>query len=171
VEEPGLGVKARAPGVVGDLDLGAHLGERIEGATLGGADVGGGEDTQASGVAGEELAERLFDQAEAVPLEERAEEVNAIGRGELAADLWAHARVVGAVGEKLTDGEGDGRALGGLGGGERAQRFGEYRPQEPGRGVEFIAGDGAAGGGVLAEEGEDTVGKGELVRGAVSAFE
>ena len=46
VEDPRLGVEAGAAEVVGDPDLGAEVGELVEGPALGGAGVGRGEDPE-----------------------------------------------------------------------------------------------------------------------------
>ena len=94
-------------GVVGDPDPGADAGQVVQHPAVGGAHVGGGEHAEAAGMAVEEAAGLIAEQPPARPLEERDQEINAIGRGELALDLRAHRVVARAVDEQVRRGERD----------------------------------------------------------------
>ncbi len=103
-EQPCLRVQAGGPRLVGDLDLGAQLGEPIEGPLVGGAHVGGRDDADPA-ASGDQLGDRGLDDAQAVPLDERAEQVDLVGRGHLVADLVADPRLVPAVDQERAGGE------------------------------------------------------------------
>ena len=78
-EEPCLGVEAGAQRVVLDLHLGAELAdEPIESGALGGTHVGGGDDAEPDASLGEATQLRL-ENPDAVPFDERAQEVDSIG--------------------------------------------------------------------------------------------
>jgi len=94
-------------GVVGDPNPGADAGQVVQHPAVGGAHVGGGEHAEAAGVAVEEAAGLIAEQPPARPLEERDQEVDAIGRGELALDLRAHRVVARAVDEEVRRGQRD----------------------------------------------------------------
>jgi len=84
--------------LVADLHLGAEPSdELVKGTALGCADVRGGEDANADPVT-LELGERLFEDAEFVPADEGAEEVDRVSGGEFAAELGAEDRLVLGVG-------------------------------------------------------------------------
>jgi len=92
VEVPRLGVEARGADLVGDLHVGPQVGQEVDGAALGGADVGGSDDAQ--GAAAVKVgAQRAFEDPEAVPLDEGAEQVDAIGGGDLGLKDLAEARL------------------------------------------------------------------------------
>ncbi len=164
VEEPGLGVEAGCPRVVGDLHLGAKIGQEVDRAALGRADVGGGEDAQGP-VLLEVALEGGFEQAEAVPLDERAQEVDAVGRRDLALEDGAEAGLAASVHEQVAGAEGDGgsRWLGrchqGLGLDEGCQELGGL--------FEVVVGDEAGVG--LDELVEDLSAEVELLRLGVLA--
>lgn len=86
--------------LVGNFDVRAHGDEAVKRFAFGGADVGGGDDAQfASGA--EPGVERLFEDPQAVPFDEGAEEGTergqAIGRGDLALDGVADRGLAAAV--------------------------------------------------------------------------
>jgi len=94
---------------------------------LGGADVGGGDDAQ--GAAAVEVgAQRAFEDPEAVPLDEGAEQVDAIGGGDLGLEDLAEAGLAAGVDEEIA-GSGDGGRWQLLG--AKSRRFGQ-RGQEGG---------------------------------------
>ena len=78
VKQPGLGVQAGAARVGADAHLGPAFGQPVEGASVGGAHVNGGEHTQGAARL-EMLAQLLLQQAQAAPLDEGAEQIDAIG--------------------------------------------------------------------------------------------
>ena len=105
MEEPCFGVQAGATGVVADLQAGAERGQRVEGPPFRSSNVGSGEDAKPARPALQEAAERVLEHPEAGPLEERAEQVDAVGRGEFAAYLGADTHVVVSVDEEFAGGE------------------------------------------------------------------
>ena len=89
-----------------DLYLGAEASyELVERTTFGRADVRGGEDADAD-PATLELRERFFEDAEAVPADEGAEQIDRVSGGEFAAELGAENGLVLRVGEKGRVGQG-----------------------------------------------------------------
>lgn len=77
--------------------MGAQVGQEVDGAALGGADVGGGDDAQ--GAAAVEMgAQRAFEDPEAVPFDEGAEQVDAIGGGDLGLEDLAEAGLAAGIG-------------------------------------------------------------------------
>src|SRR5437879_6084538 len=86
--------------VVLDLDVGAELAdETVERSPFGGAHVRGGDDAEGC-VALAEFAQLSLEQAQAVPLHERTEEIYFVGAAQLRLDLGAEARLAVGVGEK-----------------------------------------------------------------------
>ena len=76
-EQPRLGVQPRRSRLVGDLDVGAQLHEAVEGPLVGGAHVGRRDDAQPTAALAQ-LEERLLEHAEALPLDEGAEQVDVV---------------------------------------------------------------------------------------------
>jgi hypothetical protein len=96
VEEPGLRVQAGGVGAVGDADFGALLDEVFDDAGLGDAAVGRGEGAELS--AGLEVGVQAGAQlAVAVPEEEGADEVDAVGGGDLLLEGEADATLAPCV--------------------------------------------------------------------------
>ena len=98
-EKPRLGVKARALGVVLHLDLSAEVGHKpIQRFALGAADVGSRHDPDrdASCTC---CCELPFDQAQSMPHDERAEQVDRVSRADLSAKLGSETRFATCVGE------------------------------------------------------------------------
>jgi hypothetical protein len=81
--------------------------QEIDGAALGGADVGGSDEAQ--GPAAVEVgAQRTFEDSEAVPLDEGAEQIDAIGRGNLGLEDLAEAGLAAGIDEEIADAEENG---------------------------------------------------------------
>ena len=72
----------------------AHLGERVEGFALGSAHVGGRQDAHRSLAHLQVFFEFVSQHAHAVPTDERAQKVDAVGRLDLALDGVADPRLV-----------------------------------------------------------------------------
>jgi hypothetical protein len=125
----GLGVQARALGVVGDPD--AHVGqarEPLHGRRIRGAQVRGGDDPDRDRAVAE-LLEGGHQQAQAGPLDERDQEVDLIRGGHLGRELARQRRVAGRAGEERGLGE---RRLGPQVARGQGVRRGDLHEQGPG---------------------------------------
>ena len=112
VEHIGLGVQARALGVVADLDTGiGQLGQLFHGLDVRRAHVGRGDDAQFPASPGERL-QFLEDQPQAAPFDEGDQHVDAVGAGDLLLELGEHLRLVHRAGEQAALGDGGLRAHG-----------------------------------------------------------
>jgi len=91
--QPGSGA------VIGDLDLGAKAGELIEGPGLGRAGEGSGQHPDAAATFDEppQMRDHLSDTAEA---NERHQNLDIVGRSDLAFKLMQQRRLTGRVGEQ-----------------------------------------------------------------------
>ncbi len=109
VEEPRLGMQPSRPRLVADLHLSAEpTHERVDGSLLGGSHVRRGDDAERDAAAAQHV-QLLLEDPQAVPAHERAEQVDAVGRGELRAQLGAERRLVPGVGDQRRRGQrGDG---------------------------------------------------------------
>ncbi len=108
-EHPRLGVQASRLGLVVDLDLGPEVADQaVQGGAVGRAHVRRREDPQRHTplVTGQQL---VLEYAQAVPLDERAQQVNSVGRGQLRAQLGTELGVGGGVGQQRRAGQGNGR--------------------------------------------------------------
>jgi hypothetical protein len=106
VKEPRFGVEAgpRRRRIVRDADLGAQLLQPVESLPLRSAHVGGGQHPETTAPSGEGL-QRRFEQADSVDVDERAEEVDAVGRGELSQELLRKSWLAGLVHEQRAFGK------------------------------------------------------------------
>ncbi len=138
---------------------------------LGGAHVGGREHPERAGAALEELAHAVAHQAPARPLEEGDQEVDAVGRGELALDLEADGAVARAVDEQVAGGQGDGGPRR-RGGGAEAGGGGIDQGEElAGRWSHRVVGEDGRIGQAGAQELDEVVDEGELLLGLAAAEE
>lgn len=110
VEQPGLGVQPRGPGLVGDLHLGAEFDELVDGALVGGADVRGGDDTEAT-TAPSHVRDPLLQDAESLPFDEGAEQIDAVSRLQFSIDLVTDAGLAATVDQQSAGGQRDLRSL------------------------------------------------------------
>ncbi len=100
VEEPGLGVQAGRAGLVADPDLGAVAAHQlVHGALLGRLHVGRGDHAERD-AAGAQRVQLVGQHADAVPADERAQQVDAVGRAQLGPQLGTERRFLGRVGEQ-----------------------------------------------------------------------
>ena len=108
VEEPRLGVEARAPGVVGDphLDAGEAC-ERLQRSRVGGAHVDRRQEPEGA-VGGGEGLERLAQLLPPAPGDERDDRVDAVGRRDLGDELGPEPGVPPGPGEEARPPEGRG---------------------------------------------------------------
>ncbi len=93
-------MEAGAQDLVGDQHLGPELDEAVHSPRLGGTDVGGGEDPYPH-AAGDRLDKGVLHELEAAPLEEGAQEVDLIGRGDLGRHLVGQARLAPVVHQQI----------------------------------------------------------------------
>ncbi len=99
-EPPRLGVQPGALGLVADAHLRPVLVDQpVEGGPLGGAQVGAGDDAQLDATFAQR-GQRLLQRPDAVPLDERAEQLDPVGRPQLGRDLAAHRGLAAGVGEQ-----------------------------------------------------------------------
>ncbi len=99
-EQPRLGVKTGAQRVVLHLDVGAEVGDQtVKGGPLGGAHVGRGDQAQRDATVAE-LGELLLQQAQAVPLHERQDDVHLVSAGELSSQLCTDAGLALGIGQQ-----------------------------------------------------------------------
>ena len=93
MEQPGFGVQAGAPTVQRHAHLATRqAGQFVQGARLGGAGVGGGQDTQARArgslaIARRDLLQHILQLAHARNGDEADQDVHPVGRSQLLADL------------------------------------------------------------------------------------
>jgi hypothetical protein len=100
VEQPGLGVQAGRAGLVADPDLRAVAAHQlVDGALLGRLHVGRGDDAERDAAVAQRR-QLVGQHADAVPADERAQQVDAVGRPQLGPQLGAERRLLGRVGEQ-----------------------------------------------------------------------
>ena len=99
-EQPRLRVQPRRPRVVRDFDLGADRREPVERAALRGPGVHGGDDAERPARVAVCL-ERGTNDAETVPANEGAQQVDAVGRMNLPLDRHADRRLTAGVDEQV----------------------------------------------------------------------
>lgn len=152
-------MQARARGVVGDAHLDAELAQVVERALVGGVHVDGSQHAERAGAAAHGRAEVVRDEAHARPLEERAEQIDAVGRGELALHLVADAHVVAAVEQEVAGRERDHRAFwrGGRAEADGGRAHGEQAAR--GRGDVVLGAAARVGDGVEARERAGALGR------------
>ncbi len=152
-------MQAGAAGVGADAHLGPARHQPVERLAIGGAHVHGGEHAQ--GAAGIEVgAQLLLQQPQAAPPDEGAEQIDPIGGRALRLQSQANARLAGGIDQQGAIGQGDqGPGDGGLTGKERG---GAQLLQQPGAGVEVVAGMNR-GRRLLVEQGHDPVHQGQLL--------
>jgi hypothetical protein len=98
--QPGLRVQPRGPGLVAHLHLGPEASyQLVDRALLRRADVGRGDDAERDTPFSQQL-EGLLQHAKAVPADERTEQVDAVGRDQLRAQLGVERRLACGVGEQ-----------------------------------------------------------------------
>ena len=87
-------------GLIRDLQLRPHFEEPVDRFAFGGADVGGGDDAQLP--AGAEIrVQRFFERPQSVPFDERDEEIDAIGGGDLPLNGLPDGRLAVRVDEQI----------------------------------------------------------------------
>ena len=105
-EHPGLGVEARGLGVVGDLDLRADLDQPVDRLALGGAGEDGGDDAELPSACAVGL-ELLFEEPQAVPADEGAEQVDRVRGRDLSRQRMGERGLAAGVDEEVGGGERD----------------------------------------------------------------
>jgi len=109
MEDVSLGVQSGAGSVVADADLGVgKASEQFHRPRVGGAHVAGRQHTEPRAVSGRggcQPAQVVDQQPQAAPLDERAEDIDAVGRCELFAELHAKRRVEARSGQQSGSGE------------------------------------------------------------------
>jgi hypothetical protein len=144
-EEPGLGVQAGGAGLVADLDLGAAPHQLVDRPALGGADVGRGDDPERFSVTAVPV-DGVDDQPEALPLDERAQQVDPVGGGDLGGELLVEGRLAAGVDKEVCTSQ---RVPGTVGGwADGVQHLGRFGDEVFARGLA----------GLFDEAFEDTVG-------------
>ncbi|RAS36210.1 hypothetical protein BCL80_101163 [Streptomyces avidinii] len=104
-EEPCLGMESGGAKLIVDLDLGTEVPDKtVQRSAFRGTDVRGCQDSDRN-TASMCRGERLFENAETVPFDEGAQEVNAVGRSQLGAKLEAKTRVLRRVGDERRIGQ------------------------------------------------------------------
>ena len=98
LEDPGLGMQARGPGVVGDSDLCAEFGQLLEGLELRRAGEGGRQQPQTTS-ARDVVAERVAQRPNATPPDEGHDQLDPIRRVDLAQQLPRQRGLAGRVAE------------------------------------------------------------------------
>lgn len=99
-------MKPRHARLVRHLYFGAQLGEAVKCSPVGRSYVGSGDDAHPSPTPDERF-DVLIENPDAVPLDERTQQVDAIGRGELLLNLDTNPRLISSVDEESTDRERD----------------------------------------------------------------
>ena len=155
-------MQARGLRVVAHLHLRAEGHQPVQRLALGGPGVDGGDDAQGLARAAVRR-ERLHQHAQAVPADEGAEQVDAVGGGDFVRQSMCQGRLAAGVDEEVRGGERDQRAreVAVL---RRVARDRAHCMQLLGREGDGVAGvDGVLHVGVAAEERDDAVGDLALV--------
>ena len=104
MEQPRLGVKSRHPRLVGDLHLRAQFREPVERPSIGRPDVRRRNHPHPP-TAPDEPVDVLLQDPNAVPLDERAQQIDTIGGREFVLDFDADARLVPPIHEEGAHGQ------------------------------------------------------------------
>lgn len=106
MKQPRLRVQARHVGLIRDLDLGAEFDQMLDGASFRGAGVGRRDHAQPS-AAFDECAQFRCDQAQPAPPDESNNQIDAVGRFDLAFQHRADPRLIPRIDEKIALSERD----------------------------------------------------------------
>lgn len=159
-------MQARAPRVVGNANLGPEALELFNRLGIGCRHVRRRQDAQAPRASLEKASELGLHDADAVPLHERDDDVDRVGRCELAADLAPDAQVARSVDEQVAVTKRKRRARD-LAGPETCVGLSTDGEQELGRLEHGFVGVDAGVGSNLSEECDEAVREGDLMGEAV----
>ncbi|ORW96066.1 hypothetical protein AWC28_11090 [Mycolicibacter terrae] len=158
-QQPRFRVQAGDRGVVVNPDLGAELVDQgVQGACVGGTEVGGGDDAQRN-TALAQLGELFFQQPQALPFDESAQQIHSVGAGQFSAQLGGQGRLVAGIGHQGGVGKRRGWPWG-FGGAQR-RRVADFIEPSDLAGLVRVQG-GAVGVGV-GQYVQDAVGQGHAV--------